>query len=312
MTEQVVNAQKKNPAHAMLEWVRRVHLWLMTEEEEKPAASQVERPPEDAPAVKPPRQRALDEGHFLERHSLLQIMWGEGWHVPIGDHMTSVMVRSFGLDNTMTVLDLTAGLGGAGRQIVNNYGSYVTGLEADAALISPGRRILQQHGQHKHVSLDAYDPGDFKATKRYDGIIGRELCFRIKNKKEFAGQIVGSLKDRAHFSWTDLVRDDATPMNPVLEQWQAFDAGGAALLTASDAGKLWNIQGLEVRVSEDRTGHYADAITEGLANLMQTLEETPLAPAARAPVLQEVQLWATRMAALSSGLRFYRFYANKK
>lgn len=316
MADSVTGAQKKSPAQAARDWVQRLHRWLMTDEAlaaEKAAPKAALRAKREPSPALPVAEiaRASPEGADLSAMALCSILWGEGWHLPLGDHMTSVMVRAFGLDSSMGVLDLTAGLGGAGRKVAAEYQTYVTGLEDDADLVMQGHEFHAKHNPGKRVTLAAYDPALFKAEKRYDGIIARELFFRIKNKKEFVAQIAASLKPQGQVSWTDFVIADGTPES-ALAAWRAHEGATCSPLLLADVAKLWSISGLEIRVSEDRTGHYADAITLGLGKLMQNLQDNNLSPAARRRVLHEVDRWAQRMVAFSAGLRFYRFHALKR
>lgn len=313
MADSVTGAQKKSPSQAARDWVLRLHRWLMTDE--TLAAEKASPPARSAPKAEPARSQptvsAAPGSHALNAMQLCQVLWGEGWHLPLGDHMTTVMVRAFGLDSSMGVLDLTAGLGGAARKIATEYNTYVTGLEDNPELVTEGQSFHARHNPGKRATLAAYDPGQFKAEKRYDGIIARELFFRIKNKKDFAAQVAASLKPQGQMSWTDLVVADGTPPE-ALAAWCTREGSNCTPMQLTDVTKLWSIHGLEVRVSEDRTSHYADAITLGLGKLMQSLQGENLSPESRRMVLHEVDGWAQRMVALSAGLRFYRFHALKR
>ncbi len=316
MADSVTGAQKKSPAQAARDWVQRLHRWLITDEAlaaeraTPPLQSKPLLEPSSPPSIVSTAPKILDESS-LSAAALLNVLWGEDWHLPLGDHMTTVMVRAFGLDSSMSVLDLTAGLGSAASKIASEYNTYVTGMEESAEFVKAGRVFLTRHSHGKRVTLAVYDPSQFKAEKRYDGIIARELFFRLRNKKDFVAQIAASLKPQGQISWTDLVIADDTPPT-ALDNWKAQEGPNCSPMQLGDVAKLWSIHNLEVRVSEDRTSHYADAITLGLGKLMQSLRGENLSPESRRMVLQEVNLWAQRMAAFSVGLRFYRFHALKR
>lgn len=311
MADSVTGAQKKSPAQRARDWVQRLHRWLLTED--TPSAPPPERhvptTAADAPIAQP---AAAALGQTLDAAALAHILWGEGWHLPLGEHMSTVMVRAFGLDSSMGVLDLTAGMGGAARKIASEYQTYVTGLESDPVLVSTGQQLNKRSNLGNRATLNQYDPNSFKAEKRYDGIIARELFFHIRNKKDLVAQIAASLKPQGQVSWTDFVIAESTQPS-ALAAWQAQEGAHCTPLLLGDVAKLWSIHGLEVRVSEDRTSHYADAITLGLGRLMQNLQETgDLTAESRRAVLAEVERWAQRMVAFSSGLRFYRFHALRR
>lgn len=316
MTDLVPEVQKKNPLRLCAAWARRLHDWLM-EDETLTAAS---TPPTIAvPTAPPPSQKkpipiqttpTANGTWTITRPALAEMLWGEGWHLPLGEHITSVMVRSFGLTKEMAVLDLAAGLGGSGRQIVAEFDSYVTGFEADAERVAHGNAALRG-ALSRHLTLAHYVPTSFKAKQRYDGIIANELLYQIANKKAFVTEIAASLKDHGHISWTDLVLQDDQSDKMIIQNWLAVEPAGSQPLLLSDVVKLWKALGFDVRVSEDRTSHYIDAVTIGLTQLIRSLEKADIASDTKPIITKEIEFWARRMAAFSAGLRYYRFYAFK-
>lgn len=301
----------------VLDKTRQFYRWLMTDDTTGNFASFLTQSLTDQ-QTGTPENPAQEFGTFveteawhIERAELLELLWGEGWHLPFGEHMTNVMVRSFGLNKEKSLLDLTGGLGAAACAIVDEFHPYVTALEADAELIAHGKAHIQRHGVGGRVSLAAYDPAHFVADKRYDGIIARELLYRLPDKASFVAQVAASLKDGAHVSWTDFVLIGDTGVAPALSAWLAHEPGASPLLLA-DVAPLWAVHGLEVRVSEDRTKSYADAIMHGLTHLRDTLQDKPVAAAARSAILAEAERWGHCVNAFGAGLRYYRFYANKR
>ncbi len=302
-------------ARALLERFRRAYEWLLTDDEwAAELAAAAAAPPEvAAPAAPAMDQPAVPSGAGWQPTApeLAALLWGEGWTLPLGEHMTTVMVRAFGLNKEMSVLDLTGGLGASAAMIVEGFGSYVTALEPDAALAERGAHELKQRGVSHHATLAPYAPETFQAKRRYDGIIARDLFFRMADKAALVAEIAKSLKDHAQISWTDLVLADDATADGALAPWLQQETPGNKPLRLAEVEALWKKHKVELRVSEDRTGHYVDAVQEAIVNLARELAKRPLAPAAKAPIMAQVEFWVRRVDALRHGLRFYRFYGTK-
>jgi cyclopropane fatty-acyl-phospholipid synthase-like methyltransferase len=316
MTDLVPEVQKKNPLRAFALWAQRLHQWLMEDDtlttalSPPPPTAHIEPEPPQKAAIPPQAKSAADGNWTITRPALAEMLWGESWHLPLGEHITSVMVRSFGLTKEMAVLDLAAGLGGSGRQIVAEFDSYVTGLETDAERAAHGNAALRG-ALSRHLTLAHYVPTSFKAKQRYDGVIANELLYQIANKKAFVTEIAASLKDHGHVSWTDLVLQDDLHDKAIIQNWLAVEPAGSQPLLLSDVVKFWKALGFDVRVSEDRTSHYVDAVTTGLTQLIRSLEKENIASSTKPVITKEIEFWARRMAAFGAGLRYYRFYAFK-
>ncbi len=307
MADTAQETQKKPVTQVMKDWIRRIHTWLMTEESIQPEVT-----PTTAITTPNTQENFTPSEKTLDRITLTELLWGRSWHLPMGAHMTDVMVRAFGLNKEMTVLDLTAGLGGAGREITRNFQSYVIGFEPDPTLAAHGSISMHKAGLGKHVTIEPYAPEKFQASTHYDSIIFRELLYRLPNQAVFIKQIALSLKEQGHVSWTDFILTDEADINhPAIANWLSHTAGSQPLRLAEIAS-LWEANGMILRTSEDRTTPYADAIMVGLQNIIKSLQQAPLAAESRALVMKEVDFWGQCIVAFGHGLRLYRFYADRK
>lgn len=305
--------QKNRLLASLLEKISRVQQWLLTDPD---LAAEREAVPE-LPSTASPTPVATDsapaaQAWQTDAAGLDALLWGEGWTLPLGEHMTTVMVRAFGLNKEMSVLDLTGGSGAAAAMIVEAFGSYVTALEPDAALAARAAPLLKQRGVAHHATLEPYAPDKFQAKRRFDGIIARELFFRVADKPALVAEIAKSLKDHAHLSWTDLVLADDGVDEAALQPWLAVEAAGGRPLRLAEVEPLWTKNRVELRVSEDRTGHYLDAVQGALAQLVRGLRGQLVAPEAKQLILHQTEFWAQRVNACGHGLRFYRFYGTKR
>ncbi len=243
---------------------------------------------------------------------LLQEIWGKGWNVPMGDDMAGVLVRAVGLTKEMSVLDLSAGLGGTARKIHADYKTYVTGLEPDAELARLAGEESKLQKVSRTVSITHYDPESYEPTKRYDCIVARELFFRIKNKARFIRAVAESLKEYGQVSWTDFLVEANDMAKPEIAAWLAREDSGATPMSLKEVTDIWGKLGYDLRIAEDRSAKYKHAVLLGLNKFLNHLQKQKLGKAAKPGVLREIELWALRIAAMEQGMRFYRFCALKK
>ncbi|MEJ0062019.1 MAG: methyltransferase domain-containing protein [Alphaproteobacteria bacterium] len=266
--------------------------------------------PEPA-AVAPASPPAVRPGWRTSRPELLERIWGAGWHLPLGKPLMEVMVAPFGLTKEMSVVDLSAGLGGMARRIAGEYKTYVTGLEPDPALAAYGAAQSLRQGMARNAPVDHYDPEIHEAERRYDCVLARELFFRIKDKPRFIGVVTGSLKSYGQVSWTDFIVEEPDLSLPAMEAWLGHEAG-ARPLSLNASQELWSGFGYDMRVSEDRTEAYKKDILQALARFVPFLKQQKLAEDVKPLIMGEIELWARRAAAFQAGMKFYRFYATKK
>ncbi len=246
-----------------------------------------------------------------DRIDVLEKMWGEGEALPGGQAYADTLIKPLGLNKDMSVLDLNAKLGGLGRRIAVEFGSYVTGMETDAALVSRGMILSMAIGKVKQASLETYDPSMFKPSRKYDAIFVRELFYKLLDKDRFIKAVDESLKkEGGQIVFTDFLMDPAAKQNPVVADWLAKE-GDVELLSPLDVIKKWKGLGLDLRVAEDQTDFYRGEILKGLANLLEFLSAQTPDKDTKWLFLKEIDFWTRRLVALKHGLKYYRFYGIK-
>jgi SAM-dependent methyltransferase len=317
---QAGTAARIKPVQVLADKLSRFRTWLMTDNEGNVAPSRFLDSVMNGDEVDSASAFDLaDGGIFMEteawqadRPEILEAMWGEGWHLPLGEHLTHMMTSSFGLNREKSVLDLSGGMGGAGRYLAEQFHCYVTALEPDLNLINRGKELIRQAGLGAKVTLDHYDPVSFAGTKRFDAIIVRNLRGGLKDPSQFIAQISRSLKEGGHVSWTDyvLVTQETPPAAP-LAAWLDSEAGLPPMLL-TDIAPLWAQHGFDIRVSEDRSALVIDEITQGLSRLRDLLQRKAISRTTRPKILAEAERWALTAGAFHAGMRCYRFYTYKR
>jgi ubiquinone/menaquinone biosynthesis C-methylase UbiE len=278
----------------------------------KPAAAPTKTlkptPQPAAPTVAVP----VDDGWRVERPALLELIWGAGWHVPMGEPMMTVLVRAFGLTKEMSVLDLTAGVGGAARSIAKEFKTYVTGLEADADLAAHGAEESKRHGMARTATIKAYDPETFNPDRHYDCVIARELFYRVQDKPRFIKAVAASMKNYGQICWTDFLVEKKDMAHPAVAAWLKREGVGIAPMTLDEVTATWKGLRFDIRIAEDRTEKYTHGMLTSLADFTDFLKGKKIAAATKPLILNEIERCALRVEAMRHGLKLYRFYALRK
>jgi 2-polyprenyl-3-methyl-5-hydroxy-6-metoxy-1,4-benzoquinol methylase len=241
---------------------------------------------------------------------LAEKMWGAGYVLPGGDALCEQLIQPLGLAKDMTVLDLSAGLGGLMRKIVAT-GATVTGLEADATIAARGMQLSLATRTAQTTPIAPYDPATFSATGLYDRIVARELFYLIADKPAFFKAISASAKPKAQIAFTDYIVDPEHKTQTAITAWQGAEKK-AAPIGLVEMAEIWSKAGFTLSVHDDMSALYKKEIVVGLKRLALFLgtaaypdKETKHA------LLEQMQIWVHRMAALEQGMKFYRFHGTR-
>jgi hypothetical protein len=94
----------------------------------------------------------------LDRATVAQWLWGPGFIMPGDEHYVLELVKPFGLTPAMSMLDLSAGLGGPARAIAEAYGTYVTGLERSPERAKRGMEMSVTANLGKKATITQFNP----------------------------------------------------------------------------------------------------------------------------------------------------------
>lgn len=262
-----------------------------------------------AAPVRPPYER-WNEAHL----ELLNAVWGEGRVTPGGDDYILHLVKPFGLNPAMSLLDLGAGLGGASRLMAETFGVWVTGVERVQVLAEAGMEISKQAGLEKKAPINVFDPDKFDMrAKSFDCIFSKEMLFTMENKERVLQMIELMLKDQGQFLFTDYIVDPAVDTGALVEAWSKDEPDEPFLLTADDYQRALTEMKLEIRISEDITTEFRDLIVQRWTDYISQGEGKGVDDRLASALVEEVELWTRRVQILDSGaLKLYRFYTLKK
>lgn len=246
-----------------------------------------------------------------ERIRVAEKIWGDDFTSPGGVEHVAYLVKPFGINSSMSILDMSAGLGGVARTIARDYKAWVTGLEPSALLAQMGQERSIAQKLVKQAPISHYDPNNIKLDKKYDGIFSKEAFFTVQNKDKLFGEIAKQMNPGGQFLFTDYCVDGADMTNPGLVGWMSNEPVEPVLWSASRVIDTLKAQKLDVRVNEDMTLLQKQLILTALSTFLGHLAAHSMDQGTKLAVLDEVELWARRMAAFDAGLKVYRFYAMK-
>lgn len=238
-------------------------------------------------------------------------MWGEGFVTPADAEVTEMLINPLGLNKDLSVLDLSAGLGGRLRRATEEFKVYITGLEPDPQIAARGMELSVRAGKGKHAEIVHYDPTNITLTRRYDCILARETFYRVPDRQAFFAVLAAATKPGAQVSFTDYIVNPEYRDNPAIKAWIAGEKGTNPA-SVVEMAEDWAKVGFKLRVHDDQTDMYIKHVHAGLKRLAMFMatgvtpdEETRLSLARR------LRSWGMRIAALQNGAKFYRFYGTK-
>jgi len=290
----------------------RLHAWW--EGAEEPADEDAEAAP--APSQTLVIEATVDEALWSEaRAEIAQLIWGEEATDPGGPDKVWDMVRPMGLDNSNTLLDMSAGLGGAARLIAKESGAWVTGMEPSKTLARQAMARSSAAGMTKKAPVQYYDPETLELPERtFDAVVAKEVFFTAKNKEALFATISESLKGGGQIVFTDyLLREPGLDRDPAVVAWLEAEPVRPTLWSVEEVVHYLRTMGLEVRITEDVTQDHRAQILEGMSALQEKRKDIHRLDKSVADVLiAEAEHWARRVAVLDTdAVRVYRIYARK-
>lgn len=273
-------------------------------------------PPRAADAPPPARLSQTCAGKPMwdaVRVQVAEKMWGEDFVGPGGEAAVAELIKPFGLNKEMSVLNPGAGLGGAARFMARKYGSWVTGVEVSPMLAALGMERSGKESMAKQAPIVEFDPDNIAISRRYDCIFGQDAFLAVSDQDKLYQQLSACLKPGGQLMLVDYcLADDADPNLPILAAWAARELQTPYPQTIGATTERLKRNKLEVRIVDDQTPITQFKITKALGGLRDFLNTVSMPDTTKLAVLEEVELWAVRVAAFSAGLRYQRFFAIKR
>lgn len=279
--------------------------------EAAPAATPGRKPAAEAPGGRPHTDRLGRPLWSANRIQVAEKIWGEGFATPGGTDHIPTLVKPFGLNPAMSVLDLGAGLGGSTRAMAKAYGAWITGLEYNPVLTEAGMFRSHKAGLARQAPVQGFDPEAFRWPKRVDCIFSKEMLFTVKNKDGLIDAIEACLKPRGQLLFTDYVLDRDTKPGRNFQGWMKNEPVEPHPWTVAQYEQAMAQRNLDIRIAEDISDMHRTLILDAIQALAKHLETVGMEKETKIAVVEEVELWARRVAVLTDGIRVFRIHALK-
>jgi len=272
------------------------------------ARSSVPSAPPPAATSRPDREAVVAP---LDRATIGQWLWGEGFVSPGDEQYILEMVKPFGLTPAMSMLDLSAGLGGPARIIAKAFGTYVTGLERSPERATRGMAMSVEANLAKRATISQYNPETLELRPNsFDCILGRGTTYSVIEKERLFRVVYQGLKQRGQLLFNEFTVDPAIADRPELAAWMARETFPPALWSIEQYQDCLTSLGFDIRVVVDVTALYRSMIIAGWARMLKEVDLKAMARNHLITVINEAELWMLRIAALQSGaLHVYRVHA---
>ncbi|WP_247872487.1 methyltransferase domain-containing protein [Azospirillum sp. TSO35-2] len=240
-----------------------------------------------------------------------QLLWGEGMTGPEDAQWMVDTVRSFGLNPAKSVLDLSAGLGGTARALVEACDTWVTGLEPSPLLAKLAMDRSKALGLSKKAAITQYDPEHFNQAGSFDLVMADRIVHRVRDKELFLDRVGECVKPKGGIVLFDYVIDGAPGSWDTWNAWREEEPMEVYPWTATRMADELTQRNLDLRISEDLTQLHRRRVIDRVRNLADALAATLPAGPVLAALKRELALWWARLRVLGSGLRFCRYVAMK-
>ena len=145
----------------------------------------------------------------------------------------------------------------------------------------------------------------------YEGALIRDMLYTIEDKKDLVQKVVRAIKPQCQIVVTDLIRASDSP-NTELKNWMKSEPEEVHLWSVDEAQKCLASVNVLTRITADESDEYRARVLTAWSNFLHRIKTHPLGPDLTVPLVDEVEMWARRIAAIESGeLRYYRFLGVK-
>ncbi|WP_029008588.1 class I SAM-dependent methyltransferase [Azospirillum halopraeferens] len=246
----------------------------------------------------------------LDRVQGAQLLWGDDFVGPGDGDWAVDAVSQFGLNPAKSVLDVSAGLGGAARAIVGAYDTWVTGLEPSPVLAGMAMKRSRLLGLDRKAPVAAYDPEAFRPAGSYDLVMADRIVHRVRDKEHYLDQLCTCVKPGGGVLMMDYVSDGIPASPEAWSTWRSEEPVDLYPWTTRRLTEELTQRNMDVRVAEDLTLAHRWQILERVRDLARRLEGAA-SPDGRmlSGLARELALWWARLRVLGRGLSFVRFVA---
>lgn len=276
----------------------------------RPRQRQGDSSPEPEPVPDPP-------GAWTPRRlRFAASLWGEGFVSPGGEEEALRLTKPLGLQESHSLLNLGAGLGGAARAVTTAWGTWVSGFEENPDLAAAGEALSKKAKLEKKAEIRPYDPAmpRFRQSYFHHALV-QEALWTVADKEPVHAALAAAVKPGGQLVMTDLTLGDV-PLDPEDETaraWTRLDRGPAHLAPPEEAATLLARHGFDVRIAEDISARHVRQAVTAWRGMVDVLVAQPPTRAQALTIIQEAELWLRRLALIRAGrLKLVRWHAIRR
>jgi len=262
-----------------------------------------------AMAPRPLARPVPDAGWPSDRLAVSDALWGTGYMVPGGEAEVLRLAKPLGLSEASSVLLLGCGTGGAARCLAEEFGAWVSGFEADAALVAAASRLCTGAGLAKQAAIESWDPAAPRFAARYYHHALALEPLRRGRVETLLPALAGALRPGGNLVLTDVVDADAAAGASALAAWLRAEDRAMPPPASAVARALAGL-GFDIRVAEDITHRHVGLMARGWRDLVRGIGAARPTPAKAAHLVAEAEMWLQRARVMRGGrVRLMRWHA---
>ncbi len=254
-----------------------------------------------------------DKNWPAERIEIVETIWGPGFIGPGDSEHVLRLVQPFGMNSSMNVLDLGAGLGGPARAIAEDSKAWLTGMEGSDALATAGMERSTNAGLSKKAPVSHTDFETVELRPNFfDRVFSKEALFTVADKERLFKMVFTALKNEGQFLFIDYMVRERGAESQAVKDWIAHEPVQPHLWSPDRTEAYLKRLSFDIRVVEDITKGARQRIFQGWQKFIDAHEPGSIPDELVPSLVDEAEHWARRVAALDSGnVRMYRIYALK-
>jgi cyclopropane fatty-acyl-phospholipid synthase-like methyltransferase len=247
------------------------------------------------------------------RLRVVERVFGTGFLGPNNEAWADLLIQPLNLDSKMTVLHLSAGLGGITRAIAKLSGAWVTGYESSPELAEAAMELSTLAGLGKRAPIQPYNPeAPGLKPKSCNAVVATKAFASVDNKAGLYDAVFAALRLDGHLMLTEYLRTGSNANAPAMLEWVKHEPRPVELSSVEETERELARVGFDVRVVEDVSKDLQRRIAASWAAFARTLAEAGLDRGLVSSLTDELSLWMARTNVLESGaVASYRIHAIK-
>jgi cyclopropane fatty-acyl-phospholipid synthase-like methyltransferase len=213
------------------------------------------------------------------------------------------VVNPLAVDSSMSLLDLTAGLGGPSRHVAKTFDVYVTALDRSIELAERGQAMSVAAGLGKRVPVRSFDVETVEFKPRsFDAAWAQFLTCGVADKERLFREVHRGLRPRGQISIVEFMLRDADPADPRIVALRHPVQGRLQLWRMSQYLDCLGNAGFVCRAMEDHSAVLRGHVMRGWRDVLKAEDWRSRSRRLLVALFEEAEMWFRLLAAIDAGL----------